>query len=393
MRMIADVPVGAFLSGGIDSSLVVALMQSVSSVPVKSFTIGFEDARFNEAFYARDVARHLGTDHHELRVTAADAIRLIPRIPTIYDEPFADASQIPTYIVSEFARRHVTVALSGDAGDELFCGYDSYARGNLIYSRMALLPPLLRKMAAAALGCIPESLANAPFTLLGPSLNGKLRTGISPACRIRKLARMLSADNVSGFHQVYASCWLEPEALMHGDSEHVTAFTDPEYWISGGDIRQIMMYLDMVTYLPDDILVKLDRAAMAVSLETRVPLLDHRVIEFACSLPISLKVTGGVGKWLLRSLVYDLIPKRLMDRPKRGFAVPVGDWLRKELRPWAEGLLSDSAITGGGFLNAGLIRKRWHDHLSGRHDFTLQLWNILMWQAWAEAQPVGNSNR
>jgi asparagine synthase (glutamine-hydrolysing) len=390
MRMIADVPVGAFLSGGIDSSVIVALMQSAGSVPVKSFTIGFEDARFDEAFYAREVARHLGTDHHEMRVTAADAIRLIPRIPTIYDEPFADPSQIPTYIVSTFARRHVTVALSGDAGDELFCGYNSYRRGNSIYSKMRLLPPLARKMAAMAIGCIPESFVNAPFSMLDQLFNYKPRVQTNPAGRMRKLARMLNTDNAPGFHHVLSSCWLAPQVLMDGSSEHATAFTDPKCWISGADIRQTMMYLDMVTYLPDDILVKVDRAAMAVSLETRVPLLDHRVIEFACSLPMSLKVNGGVGKSLLRKLAYDLIPESLINRPKQGFGVPIGDWLRTDLRPWAEDLLSESAIKRVGFLNSDLIRRHWHDHLKGRYDFASQLWNILMWQAWAEAQPVGN---
>ena len=382
-KMISDVPLGAFLSGGYDSSLVVALMQSLSSQPVKTFSIGFHEEGYNESHHAKAVAGHLGTDHTELYVTPEEAMAVIPRLPHLYDEPFADSSQIPTFLVSQLARQHVTVSLSGDGGDELFGGYNRYAQGRQIMDRLQHMPAPMRSLLAGGIGMLSPSAWNRVFKALGPVLPQLLRVPL-PGDKLHKLARILDRGSDRALYKELVSHWSEPEKVVLGGKELPTALTDPKRQAHLDDFTDYMMFTDLVSYLPDDILVKVDRAAMGVSLETRVPLLDHRVVEFAWRLPRRLKVRDGQGKWILRQVLYRYVPREIMDRPKMGFGVPIDHWLRGPLREWAESLLEEGRLRQEGWFDPIPIRRKWQAHLSGNRNWAYHLWDVLMFQAWLE---------
>ncbi|HEX4948751.1 MAG TPA: asparagine synthase (glutamine-hydrolyzing) [Blastocatellia bacterium] len=387
-QMIADVPLGAFLSGGIDSSLVVALMQAQSTSPVKTFTIGFHEADFNEAEFAKAVAQHLGTSHTELYVTPTDALNVIPRLPTLYDEPFADASQVPTFLVSELTRRSVTVSLSGDGGDELFGGYNRYFWGQNIWNKVGWMPRELRKIAAAGITTIAPASWDAAFQGLDPVLPSKLKQR-TPGDKMHKLAEVLAVDHPEVMYRRLVSSWKVPTDIVLHSQEPETILTDKNQWANLPNFMQRMMYLDLMTYLPDDILVKVDRAAMGVSLETRVPYLDHRVVEFAWRIPLALKIREGKGKWLLRQLLYKYVPPSLIERPKTGFGIPIVDWLRGPLREWAEALVHEARLQQEGFFEPTEIRTKWKEHLTGQRNWQYYLWPILMFQAWlSENKPA-----
>lgn len=373
-QMVADVPLGAFLSGGFDSTAVVALMQAQSAQPVKTFTIGFHERQFNEAEHAKAVAAHLGTEHTELYVTPEQAMAVIPRLPALYDEPFADSSQIPTFLVSELARRHVTVSLSGDGGDELFCGYKRYFQAPAIWSKLDRTPPALRRGLAGALTALPPQFWN------------RLAPERKPGDKLFRLADLLRLETPESLYLSLISQWKTPSAMVPGSREPATVYNDPARWADTGDFVRRMMYMDMVGYLPDDILVKVDRAAMGVSLETRVPFLDHAVVEFAWRLPMSLKRRGPEGKWILRRLLDRYVPRSLMDRPKMGFGVPIDQWLRGPLRDWAETWLSADTLRAQGYLDPAPIRQKWDEHLAGRRDWSYYLWTVLMFQTWLDAE-------
>ena len=386
LRMVADVPIGAFLSGGVDSSTVVALMQAQNDRPVKTFSIGFHEDLYNEAEYAKAVARHLGTDHTELHVAPKEAMAVIPRLPAIYDEPFADPSQVPTLLVSELARQDVTVALSGDGGDELFTGYNRYFWGNEIRNRTSWMPHQVRHAAARALNAVSAGVWERSFGVLEPILPGRLKQS-NPGDRVRKFTEVLEADSQDAAYCSLVSHWRAPTCLVLGtSSDPLTMLTDQVQRANLPDFLQQMMYLDLVGYLPDDILTKVDRASMSVSLEVRAPLLDHRVVEFAWRVPLSMKIREGQGKWLLRQVLYKYVPKELIDRPKRGFVVPLGEWLRGPLREWAETLLDERRLRSEGFLDSAPIRQKWTEHISGKRNWPYHLWNVLMFQTWLEQQ-------
>lgn len=388
-QSLADVPLGAFLSGGVDSSAIVALMQRQASRPVKTFTIGFDEAGFDESPHARAVAQHLGTEHHEMRVSAQMAQDVIPSLPWMYDEPFADSSQVPTHLVCRAARQHVTVALSGDAGDELFGGYNRYFWGPRIWHRLSWLPLPARKMLGHALAAVPTGAWDAIGAPLGAGAGtgGVARLGD----KLHKLAaRLQTVRTIDDLYLSLVSEWRDPAAVVLGEGgqvvrEPVSLLDDP-LPARGADQEQLrMMFRDSMTYLPDDILCKVDRAAMATSLETRVPFLDHRVVELAWRLPVAMKIRGSVGKWALRQVLYKHVPRELIERPKAGFAIPIGQWLRGPLRDWAEGLLDARRLESEGYLDPAPIRKAWQEHLTARYDWTPRLWSVLMFQAWLEA--------
>ena len=389
LQRIADVPLGAFLSGGIDSSLVVAMMQMQSSRPVKTFTIGFHESRYNEAHHANAVARHLGTDHSELYVTSRETLDVIPKLPQLYDEPFADSSQISTYLVSKLARQRVTVSLSGDGGDELFGGYGRYFSTGRVWRKLRLWPSRGRWLLARSLRLLsPEVVGH----LLDPILllhDRRFRQ--SYADRLQALAGALECDRPEQFYALMTSQWREPLMICKDGNEPAPTLVDSEGLPSLHAYEERVMYADAVSYLPDDILVKIDRAAMAVSLETRIPLLDHRVVEFAWCLPLRFKMRNGQGKWLLRQLLHKSVPAPLASRAKHGFGVPVDDWLRGPLREWAEDLLKEERLNQDGFFQSKPIRQRWHDHLSGRCNWRDSLWTILMFQDWLKADSSGRS--
>ena len=372
--MVADVPLGAFLSGGVDSSTVTALMQAQSDRPVKTFTIGFRQSGYDEARHARAVAAHLGTEHRELILTPEEALEVIPQLPQIYDEPFADASQIPTWLVSRMTREQVTVALSGDGGDELFAGYNRYIEAAGRLRRIWALPGPLRRVLARGLGAVPARL----WPHLMPSLP-------QAGEKARKFAAAIGAGP-QDFYTGVVSTWPAPEDVVPGARE-----TWGSAWDEAGalcpDPVERMQYLDAMTYMADDILTKVDRASMAVSLEARVPLMDHRVAEFAWSLPMGMKLAGGQGKHLLRQVLYKYVPRGMIERPKQGFAVPIGDWLRAPLRDWAGDLLSGAALRRHDLVSPRAVETLWSEHRSGKKDHSARLWAVINLQAFLERSP------
>jgi asparagine synthase (glutamine-hydrolysing) len=381
--MVSDVPLGAFLSGGVDSGSIVAIMQAQSNRPVKTFTIGFASREHDETQDARRVAEHLGTEHTELRLEWNDALAMIPRLPEFWSEPFADASQIPTLLVSELARSQVTVSLSGDGGDELFGGYNRHVWANGTGRKLNTLPPLLRRVMAAGLNALPPSLWSTLFETINPALPNALRVRTAGE-KIGKLSKGLGARSTVDLYRKLVSHWEHPERLIFGLSE-------PHGWLEGAaawgpdqDPAETMMLIDMMQYLPSDILTKVDRASMAVSLESRVPFLDHELVEFALSLPMSYKIRDNQGKWVLRQVLDRYVPRALIDRPKMGFAVPLSSWLRGPLRDWAEELLDESRLRREGYFAPAPIRKAWEHHLSGRRNEQNALWTVLMFQAWLQ---------
>jgi asparagine synthase (glutamine-hydrolysing) len=380
-QSMADVPVGAFLSGGIDSSTIVALYQKYSTRPVRTYSIGFEETGFDEAHHAKAVAKHLGTVHHEHYVTVREARDVIPQLPAIYDEPFGDSSQIPTYLVSRYARDEVTVALTGDGGDELFAGYRRHYLAPRMWEQLNRVPAAVRSIAAGGLAHVSAETWTAAAKLLGrgdyPFLGSKIRKGL----RIAQKAR--SFDDL---YPTFLDEWSMEESPVIGLGEEDFRFDLDA--APGGPLAVRMMYCDGVSYLPGDILCKVDRASMAVSLETRVPFLDHRVAALAARIPIDLKIRGTHGKHILRKLLYREVPSELLDRPKAGFGIPVGEWIRGELRPWAEDLLDSKRMAEEGWFDPAIVQRRWRDHLEGRRDSTPALWAILMFQAWLREQKV-----
>ena len=378
LRMIADVPLGAFLSGGIDSSIVVALMQSQSSRPVKTFTIGFHEDRYNEATHARKIAEHLGTEHTELFVTPQDALDVVPLLPSMYDEPFADSSQIPTHLVSKLARRHVTVALSGDGGDELFCGYARYTFVNSLWNILSRIPrPAARGMAGLIRSISPRAIDRSLGWLPLPAM---IRN--SPGHKFHRLADHLVAQDPGDVYLRAVTMWPDPSSVVLGAQEHKVVQRAIARFSSMPGSLEMGMLTDLANYLPDDILVKVDRASMAVSLEARVPLLDHRVVEFAWRLPLRFKLRHGKTKWALRQVLYRHVPAELVERPKMGFAMPVDLWLCGPLRDWAEDLLSPESLGRHGFFSIPAIREKWEEHISGSRNWQFLLWPVLMFQAW-----------
>lgn len=377
-QMQADVPLGAFLSGGIDSSTIVALMQSQSQKSVNTFSIGFDAKEYNEAEHARMVAKHLGTNHFDMYVTERDALDVIPLLPDIYDEPFADSSQIPTYLVSKIAKQKVTVALSGDAGDELFGGYNRYAFTNQMFGKIKKAPISVRKLISKSIFSLSEEKWN---SFLGGLLGSRF---VNVGFKLHKGANVLSAESIRDLHFKLASQIQNPSDWLINANEYKTLLNDGiERFTELDSIEQMMVY-DLLTYLPTDILTKVDRAAMAISLETRAPFLDPNVIEFSASLPLEFKIRDGVSKWVLREVLYKYVPRDLIERPKMGFGVPLADWLRGPLRDWAESLLDEKRFQQEGFFNAGFVRSKWLEHLSRKNNWHHQLWNVLMFQAWLE---------
>jgi asparagine synthase (glutamine-hydrolysing) len=386
-QMVADVPLGAFLSGVVDSSAIVAMMQSQSARPVRTFTIGFNEAHFNEAEHAKAVAKHLGTDHSELYVTSDQALNVIPLLPSLYCEPFSDSSQIPTFLVSQLARQQVAVALSGDGGDELFGGYNRYVMGQRLWGKLSCLPVPVRQAMARLITSVSPKRWN---QILGP-LQGLLSSRLAQiniGDKFHKGAGVMAAGSPAELYEMLTTQWPRPSDLVIGATQAPILLTSIDEQPRTDDFIHQMMALDMLTFLPDDILTKVDRAAMGVSLEARVPMLDHRVVEFAWQLPLSYKLRNGVGKWPLREVLYKYVPKALIERPKMGFGVPIDTWLRGPLRDWAENLISESRLKREGYFNPGPIRQKWAEHLSGQRNWQTQLWNVLMFQAWLEVNPA-----
>jgi asparagine synthase (glutamine-hydrolysing) len=387
LQQLADVPLGAFLSGGIDSSVVVALMQAQNTHPIRTFTIGFSERGYNEAEFAFAVARHLRTEHTELYVTPEQVRAVIPQLSAIYDEPFSDSSQIPTFLISQLARRHVTVSLSGDGGDELFGGYNRYFLGRNLRRKLNQIPLGLRRAVASSVTALPPVLLDTllrPLGMLIPQFKVS-----QPSDKAYKALEVLALTRDTDVYRRLVSHWDDPETLVIGGREPPTILDQ----LLGrreedSTFEQWMMTTDMQTYLPDDILVKLDRAAMAVSLESRVPFLDHRLVEFSLSLPLDMKIRNGQGKWLLRQMLYKYVPRELIERPKMGFGIPIDSWLRGHLREWAEELLDEARLRQEGFLNPEPIRKKWNEHLSGARNWQYYLWDVLMFQAWLEVEMV-----
>ena len=384
-QMQADVPLGAFLSGGVDSSLIVAMMQEYSTSKIRTFSIGFEDEQFDEAPFARAVADHVGTEHTELYVSGAQALGIVPRLSEIYDEPFSDPSQIPTVLVSQMARQYVTVSLSGDGGDEIFGGYNRYRLGEKLWGSIKAIPAPVRISLAGILSVLPEpviALGLNSITRLSPD---KFRR-LNPEARLLQFRSLLAAQNQMEMYLALVSHIQSIDDLVIGGIE-------PEVILDQAkgsplecclDFTEVMKEFDAKTYLPDDILTKVDRAAMSVSLETRAPFMDHRLIEAAWRLPIDMKLRNGVGKWCLRELLYRRVPKKIIERPKRGFNVPLDSWLRNELKDWAQDLLDPIRLKRSGYLEADRVQAIWSEHVSGRRSWGAHLWDILMFESWRE---------
>lgn len=380
-QLLTDVPLGAFLSGGIDSSLVVALMQAQSAQPVRTFSIGFHEKRYDEAPEARAISAHLGTQHQELYISNDDLLDAVPRMAGIYDEPFADNSQIPTWLVCRMARQHVTVALTGDGGDEFFGGYDRYRQGAALLRRTASVPPILRKAMGQTVSALPAPLWDLLLRPLRKVPQGKEPNGQWA----HRMGEYLAASNVEELHRLLVSRWRQPESVVLGGTEADSHLTrNLPFALPDRGLSERMMLLDQLTYLPGDLMTKTDRAAMAVSLETRAPLLDHEVAEFAWALPEDMKLGSLGSKDPLRRVLYRHVPQELLERPKKGFEVPIGLWLRGPLRDWAASLLARDRIDREGWFDPSQIQKAWHQHLSGRFNHGLFLWNVLMFQAWQE---------
>lgn len=384
-QMLSDVPLGVFLSGGVDSSTIVALMQAQSSQPVRTFTIGFDEGGYNEAVYAKAVAQHLGTEHTELYVSPEDALAVIPRLAGIYCEPFADSSQIPTFLVSQMAKQHVTVALSGDGGDELFGGYNRYIAAQKVWRPIQRMPRFVRHLAAGGLRSLSPATWDKLFETTRPILPKRFQLSI-PGEKARKLADVLTLADGRAFYKQLTSHWTNPESVVIGGIEPPTQITDQNCWPKTDSLEHAMMALDACTYMSDDILTKVDRAAMACSLETRVPMLDHRLVELAWRMPLEYKIRDGQGKWLLRQVLYRYVPKSLIERPKMGFGIPLDIWLRGPLRDWAEALIDEERLKQEGYFYPAPIRALWSEHLSGTKNWQYHLWNILMFQAWLDEQ-------
>jgi asparagine synthase (glutamine-hydrolysing) len=383
LQLSADVPVGAFLSGGIDSSTVVAIAQQQSARPVKTFSIGFREEAYDEARHAAAVARHLGTDHTELYVSPQDAIAIIPRLSEIYDEPFSDSSQIPTFLVSRLARQSVTVSLSGDAGDELFFGYNRYLLFRKLWRVVGTLPESIRRVIGTGLTTFPAESWNRMLVPLLRAMPAQLRLA-NPGDKLIKAARLMGAGSAMELYRDMMSHWKFPDDVVVGSSEPITALTDESRLPRLPGAVERMSWIDLVSYLPDDILVKVDRAAMAVSLESRIPLLDHRIVEFSLRLPVKYKLRNGIGKRVLRRVLDRHVPEALTRRPKMGFGVPIDTWLRGPLRDWAESLLEEARLRKEGFLSPMPIREKWLEHVSGKRNWHYHLWDVLVFQAWLE---------
>jgi asparagine synthase (glutamine-hydrolysing) len=390
LQMLADVPLGAFLSGGIDSSLIVALMQKQSARKVRTFTIGFTEPAYDESRYASAVARHIGTEHTELIVTPAEARDVIPRLSSIYDEPFADSSQIPTFLVSQLARKHVTVALSGDGGDELFGGYNRYAWAKRLWAAMRLQRPV-RRLTSQAIRALSPNEWSRVFDYAKPLVPRRWQA-VHMGDKLHKFADLIDCSR-SELYRTLVSHWAAPQRVVIGATEPRTPLLDLMESSADRGFVEAMMFWDLMTYLPNDILVKVDRAAMAVSLETRVPMLDHRVVEFAWSLPLHMRVRGGEGKWLLKQLLAQYVPPALTNRPKTGFGIPIDIWLRGPLREWAEDLLDESRLRREGVFDPAPIREKWRAHVEGGRNWAYWLWDILMFQDWSRQQHLKSLSR
>jgi len=372
-QMVSDVPLGAFLSGGIDSSLVVALMQSQSDRPIKTFTIGFDEIAYDESQFADPVAKHLGTDHTTLIVSEKDAIEAIPKMPEYYDEPFADSSMVPTSLVASLARKHVTVALSGDGGDEVFCGYNRQVRLIEMHRRLSGYPARLRKIAGKLIKKVPTRTYDSWLRRKKSGLLGD---------QVIKMASLMQLETLEERYLALTEFWEDPEKLVLNSKLPSTLLTDSGTWPNDLPPLMQLLWIEAMTSLPDDMLVKVDRAGMGVSLESRMPLLDHRVIDYAWSLDDKFRIRNGESKWVLRQVLYRYVPRNLIDRPKSGFGMPIDVWLRGPLRDWAESLLDPSVIKGQGILNPDLVTKAWNEHLTGQEKWQGKLWGVLMFQAW-----------
>lgn len=378
-RMISEVPLGAFLSGGIDSSLIVALMQSQSNDPIKTFTVGFNEGDFNEAIHAKKIAEHLGTDHTEIYISSKEAMEVIPNLSKIYDEPFSDVSQIPTILVSQLAKKNVKVALSGDSGDELFCGYNRHIFSKKFSKIIQPMPLFIRKLLSSSIHSISTEKWNKMIKLI-PNMSKFKNFGNT----IHKFAGILEAKTVDELYIMLCSQWRDPTDVVINSEEPNTYLSNLKNELIGLNLQEEMMALDQITYLPDDILVKVDRAAMASSLETRIPFLDHKIIEYAWRIPHSLKFRNGQGKWILRQILKEYLPNDLIKKQKQGFGVPIDSWLRGPLKDWSESLLNEKKINDEGFFNSRIIREKWSDFLSGKRNFHNELWSVLMFQTWLD---------
>lgn len=382
-QMISDVPLGAFLSGGVDSSAIVALMQSQSPKPVRTYTIGFEDVAYNEANYANAVAKHLGTDHTEVYVTPEECMSVIPELPTLYDEPFADSSQIPTYLVCKMARQHVSVCLSGDGGDEIFLGYNRHVQLDRLQRLFKKIPLPARKLISAGLNVVPAAWME--------WILRKRKYGIL-ADQIQKIADIIGKSDPAEMYQTLTKFWEYPSKIVLGSHEKQSLLTDKTLWPDFANVLHIIMYVEQMTSLPDDMLVKVDRAAMALGLETRVPFLDHRLVEFSWRLPLAMKCRDGLSKWILRQILYKHVPSSLIERPKSGFGIPIDIWLKGPLRDWAEELLNETRLKNEGYLNSALVRSKWEEHIQGKKKWQPHLWGVLMFQAWLENNHAGDNS-